>query len=87
MEQDNWLETLFTDDVAVIAANKAEFARIAAVEAASKVADLARAADAKVLAIALRCPKCAGSGRIAQFSHRKGGECFLCGGSGVFSRG
>ena len=34
---------------------------------------------------ALRCPRCAGSGRLSQFSHRKGGECFLCGGSGVFA--
>lgn len=35
--------------------------------------------------VARRCPKCGGEGRIAQFSHRKGGECFLCGGSGVFA--
>ena len=32
-----------------------------------------------------RCPRCMGEGRIAQFTHRKGGECFLCGGSGVFA--
>ena len=33
----------------------------------------------------LRCPKCAGAGRLPQFQHRNGGECFLCGGSGVFA--
>jgi hypothetical protein len=36
--------------------------------------------------IANRCPKCMGEGRIAQFSHRKGGECFACGGTGVFTK-
>lgn len=34
---------------------------------------------------ALRCPRCMGEGRLSQFMHHKGGECFLCGGSGVFS--
>ena len=28
------------------------------------------------------CYKCMGEGRIAYFSHRKGGECFACGGTG-----
>ncbi len=31
------------------------------------------------------CPKCMGSGRISAFTHIKGGECFTCGGSGVFA--
>ncbi len=35
---------------------------------------------------AMPCPKCSGSGNIPQFQHRKGGECFTCGGSGVFAR-
>lgn len=29
------------------------------------------------------CSRCAGSGRIAQFQHRNGGECFRCGATGV----
>ena len=76
----DYLEILFTNDEAVIAANKAEAARIAAVEAADKAANDARLAERA----ALRCPRCMGEGRLSQFMHRKGGECFLCGGSGVF---
>lgn len=30
----------------------------------------------------LTCGKCCGTGRIAQFSHIKAGECFTCGGTG-----
>jgi DnaJ-class molecular chaperone len=78
----DYLDTLFVTDPAVIAANEAELARISAAEAVSKAADEARRAER----IANRCPKCMGEGRIAQFTHRKGGECFMCGGSGVFSR-
>jgi len=77
----DYLDILFTNDEAVIAANKAEAARIAAVEAADKAANAARIAELA----AMRCPRCMGEGRISQFSHRKGGECFLCGGSGVFA--
>lgn len=29
------------------------------------------------------CSRCAGSGRIAQFQHRNGGECFRCGATGI----
>ena len=35
---------------------------------------------------ATSCPKCMGSGRISSFQHIKGGECFSCGGSGLFTR-
>jgi len=28
------------------------------------------------------CPKCGGSGRIPEFRHVAGGECFACGGTG-----
>ena len=77
----DYLHILFTNDEMVIAANLAEFARIEAVEAASKAEFAARQAEK----IANRCPRCMGEGRIAQFTHRKGGECFLCGGSGVFA--
>lgn len=77
----DYLEILFTNDETVIAANKAEAARIAAAEAADKAANTARLAERA----ALRCPRCMGEGRLSQFMHRNGGECFLCGGSGVFS--
>ena len=77
----DYLEILFTNDETVIAANKAEAARIAAIEAADKAENSARKAERD----AMRCPRCMGEGRIAQFTHRKGGECFLCGGSGVFA--
>lgn len=77
----DFLEILFTNDKAVIAANKAEAARIAAVEASEKAANAARIAERS----AMRCPRCMGEGRISQFMHRKGGECFLCGGTGVFA--
>ncbi len=77
----DYLEIIFTNDETVIAANKAEAARIAAVEAADKAANTARLAERA----ALRCPRCMGEGRLSQFMHRNGGECFLCGGSGVFS--
>ena len=36
--------------------------------------------------VANRCPKCAGEGYLPQFSHRKGGECYTCSGTGVFLR-
>lgn len=29
------------------------------------------------------CSRCGGEGRISAFQHRKGGECFRCGGSGL----
>jgi hypothetical protein len=29
------------------------------------------------------CTRCGGSGRIAAFQHRNGGECFRCGATGV----
>lgn len=77
----DYLEILFTNDETVIAANKAEAARRAAVEAADKAAEAARLAERA----AMRCPRCAGEGRLSQFMHRNGGECFLCGGSGVFA--
>ena len=60
------------------AARAAEVARIEALKAA-----LAAAARAK---IENACPKCAGRGYLPQFAHRKGGECFACGATGVFTR-
>lgn len=82
----DFLDILFTNDETVIAANKAEFARIAEVELADKEANAARIAAAVAYKAANTCPKCAGSGYLSQFAHRKAGECFTCGGSGVFAR-
>lgn len=47
--------------------------------------DAERAAAKPAKAAAIHCPKCMGSGRISSFQHIKGGECFSCGGSGVFA--
>jgi DnaJ-class molecular chaperone len=55
-------------------------------EAARIEAFHARAAAAQAERQANACPKCAGSGYLSQFAHIKGGECFTCGGTGVFSR-
>lgn len=33
--------------------------------------------------VAMPCSRCAGQGRIAQFQHRNGGECFRCGATGI----
>lgn len=54
-------------------------------EAARLEALATAAASAAAARDAMRCPRCAGAGRLAHFTHRKGGECFLCGGSGVFA--
>ena len=78
----DWLDVMFTTDPAVIARNTAEAERIAKAEAEMRAADVARAAERT----ANRCPKCMGEGRLPQFSHRKGGACFTCGGTGVFTR-
>jgi hypothetical protein len=59
------------------AARAVEAARIAAVKAAL-AAPKAKPANA--------CPRCSGSGYLPQFQHRKGGECFACGATGVFAR-
>ncbi len=81
----NYLDFLFTNDEVVIAANVAELARIAQVEADDKEANAVRVAALAAAKVANRCPKCMGAGRLPQFAHRKGGECFTCGGSGVFA--
>ena len=62
----------------MIAAQAAESARIASVKA-----DASARAAAK---LAASCPRCMGSGKLAQFTHRAGGVCFACGGSGLFTR-
>lgn len=82
----NYLEILFAGETrtpeeieaSMEAARVAERARIAAFKA-----EIAAAARTK---IENACPKCAGRGYLPQFQHRKGGECFACGATGVFRR-
>ena len=64
-------------DADMEAARVVEAARVGAVKADREAAARAKIENA--------CPKCAGRGNLPQFQHLKGGECFLCGGSGVFS--
>jgi len=62
---------------------EAGLAAAQAVESARLARVGADAADRAELAARLRCGRCAGTGFLSQFQHRKGGECFACGGSGV----
>ena len=86
--ESNFLDALFNggmtaeqqaQDAALHAEKEAEEAsRIDAMHAYMAAVEAAK--------IAARCPRCMGEGRIAQFQNIKGGSCFQCGGSGVFSR-
>ena len=82
----DWMIALFGDVVQSPEETAAELAAMRAEEDARKAAMRAAESAREAERLANRCPKCMGEGRIAQFSHRKGGECFACGGSGVFSR-
>ncbi len=81
-----WMIELFGDAIAtpeetaagLEALRAQDQARLQAQRDAQEARDAERAAN--------RCPKCMGEGRIPQFAHRKGGECFTCGGTGVFAR-
>lgn len=75
---DDFLSILFSGEA--VGPTQAE------IEAAERAEMAAERAARAALEIANRCPKCMGEGRLSQFSHRKGGECFTCGGSGVFAR-
>lgn len=59
-------------------ARQREAARVAAVKAEAAARKAAREAN--------RCPKCSGSGYLSAFAYHKCGECFTCGGTGVFTR-
>lgn len=63
----------------------AGLSKMEAEEAARLESLAAEIAAKKAEREAMRCPRCAGEGRLSQFMHRKAGECFLCGGSGVFA--
>jgi hypothetical protein len=81
---DDYFATLFPGfDAAESAANMAAALAADAARIASVKADVAASAAAK---LAASCPRCMGSGKLAQFTHRAGGVCFACGGSGLFTR-
>lgn len=80
MEHEDFLDVLFPNRNTEEA--KAERAAAEAYAAATA----SRTAAAVPAGPTTPCPRCAGTGRLAQFQHRKGGECFGCGGRGVFSR-
>jgi hypothetical protein len=76
----DWMLELFGEWTPEKAAADARTAQAAA------EAEAARLAKMKTDKTENACPKCAGTGYLPQFQHRKGGECFLCGASGVFRR-
>lgn len=80
MEHEDYLDVLFPDRHTEEAkAEQAEKDAYAAIKARRDASIAPSGSTAP-------CPRCAGTGRLAQFQHRKGGECFGCGGRGVFSR-
>lgn len=84
METQNYFAELFGNPEGLDPAETA--AGVAAAQAAerARLDDLAAANEARRLeAVRMRCPRCAGSGFLPQFQHRKGGECFACGATGV----
>lgn len=86
----DFLAALFGNDTRTHAEREADMEALRAAEAvrvAGVKAELAAARAAAVAAeAAARCPRCAGKGYLPQFSHRKAGECFQCGGTGLFTR-
>ena len=82
----DFLEMLFGNDTRTDKQRAAEMEAIRAAEA-KRIAEHYAAMDAYAAEkIANRCPKCSGTGRLPQFQHRNGGECFLCGATGIFTR-
>ena len=78
----DFLTILFGADAVVgpsvietVAAERAEMRAEFDARMAAEAAEIART----------RCPKCGGSGRIAAFTHFKGGSCFHCCGTGRLS--
>jgi hypothetical protein len=84
---DDFLNILFPDHANTTAADvEAGLAAMRDADAARLAALAERNAARDAERIANRCPKCAGAGYLSQFAHHKGGECFTCGGTGVFSK-
>lgn len=82
----DFLAELFAGETRTAAEVAADMEAARAVEAARIAAVLAERAEVARAKVANACPKCAGSGYLPQFAHRKGGECFACGATGVFTR-
>lgn len=86
----DFLSALFGNDTRPAEQKATDFAAYiaggAAAHSAAIAADAARVAKLAVDKAANACPKCAGRGYLPQFQHRKGGECFACGATGVFAR-
>ena len=74
---DEWWAELFNGDEvqnrAIAAQEEADYAIVCAKREAAR--------------LALVCQRWSGKGRLSGYSHIKGGECFRCNGSGIFSRG
>ena len=84
----DFLAVLFPESTRQTGAEIAASLQFAQANEAARCESVRRALESskgEKIAPELRCPRCAGEGRLSQFMHRKGGECFLCGGSGVFS--
>lgn len=82
----DYLAILFAGETRTAEEIEASMEAVRATERARVAAfkvEMAAAARAK---IENACPKCAGRGYLPQFQHRKGGECFACGATGVFRR-
>jgi DnaJ-class molecular chaperone len=79
LTSDDFLAVLFSGP-ATAGPTQAEIAaaELAAIRAEKASRDAIKGAN--------HCPKCSGSGYLSQFAHRKCGECFTCGGTGVFAR-
>jgi uncharacterized protein with PIN domain len=85
---EDWMAVLFPEghvqqtqeevEAGLEAAKEVERQRIAAFHA--------REAAREAEKVTNRCPKCAGAGYLSQFAYHKGGECFACGGTGVFAQ-
>lgn len=77
-----------TDFLSILFSGEADAtAETPAQQAAREIAEMTAERAARIAEeVARRCPRCMGEGRLAQFTHRKGGECFACGGTGLFTR-
>ena len=81
----DWMAELFAGETLTDAEVEAGRSAARAVEVARISAHHAAMAAIGAAKIANACPRCAGRGYLPQFQHRKGGECFLCCATGVFS--
>lgn len=84
---EDYLDLLFPGHKTMTAADfEAGMAEAQEVERQRIAAFHAREAARAAEAAANACPKCGGAGYLSQFAYHKGGECFQCGGTGVFAR-